>query len=143
MTYMRILPFVLAFGLSSCSFFGESDDDRTLPHAADFDLVTINEFNQSVPLPGSYNVRGYVVSTRKCPDRALCILADGIVVYTFDDADPNDDELRKDGLFIATDVSEEFTIGDHYEFSVSADYERVPEAAWPITVIVGYDVLPL
>ncbi|NND71801.1 MAG: hypothetical protein HKN43_09490 [Rhodothermales bacterium] len=127
--------------LSSCSFLSSDEDLRTLPHVQNFDLVTINQLNQSVPLPGSYNIRGYVASVMKCPEKVLCIIADGISLYEDDSPNPSDEELRENGIYVAFEDPDQFKVGQRYEISVQVDHERIPEAAWPTCTIVGYDLI--
>jgi hypothetical protein len=136
---MRIFILIIAAGLSSCSFFGDEDETRTLPHISSFELVSINELNRTVELPGSYNVRGYVISVNSCPEGALCIIPDGVMLYAFDDLSPDDEEIREDGIYLATADPLQFIVGNRYEISVTVDHERVPSASWPAAKIVGYD----
>lgn len=138
---MRTLLFIwCAFAASSCSLFGdhEAPGDRTYPHALDLEEVTIAALNRTVPLPGSYNIRGYVVSITMCPPEALCLIADGISVFTRNEDDPDPEEWHVDGIYLVSDHPDQFRIGRRYVFSVKVEHERYPEAQ-PFAQLLGYD----
>lgn len=138
-TIMKTISLLSVVILSSCALIDDGPDNRTYPHAVGYDLVTIAELNKVVPLPGSYNVRGFAVDVPSCPEDALCIPTPGIAVFSRSVANPPEQEFLEEGIFIIAENLEQFEVGGRYEFSVRVDHERVAEAAWPAAVLVGYD----
>ena len=131
--------FVLAGVLASCALVEGDEDIRTYPPASSYQLVTISELNNTVPLPGEYNIRGYAVDVPTCPKDVLCIPVMGIGFYEVDVVSPSDSAFLERGIFIAADTPEQFTVGKRYELSVQVEHDRVESAAWPSPVLVGYD----
>ena len=74
MRYLTCLFLLSTVFISSCSLFG-SDEEKIYPEAFDFERVSFEEFRSTAPLPGSYNVEGYIARITECPpcpDGAIC-----------------------------------------------------------------------
>jgi len=68
-------------GLLGCGILGSSDEpERIYPEAFNFETVSIQELLYEVEAPDSLNINAYVVDIHECPEEAVCVLPDRIIV---------------------------------------------------------------
>jgi hypothetical protein len=136
---LSILVFALGTVLASgCSLLGGNDSTgRTYPGALDLEEIEIAALNRTAPLPGAYNIRGYVISVHICPPEALCLIADGISVFARNEDDPVPEDWIEDGIHLVVEDPGQFQTGRRYVFSVRVEHERYP-GAQPFAQLLGY-----
>lgn len=116
------------------------EPERTYPGALDLELVTVGAVTEEVAVPGSYNVRAYVVGVQECPPDSRCFLPDHVTVS--DQADPKG---QHDVLMMGTEKPSQFKVGHRYTFSVEVESSEVidPTTGRPVrrARLLGYDRL--
>lgn len=123
---MRLLPALLALALIAGCDGGP--DASTYPPAGTFEAVSLGALTDAET--GRYNTTAYVTAVNACPEDAVCILPDSIVLATSraGDGPPQ--------LTLFAQSVRQFEVGRLYEFSVEVN-ESERGAPYALTLL-GY-----
>ena len=112
----HIGPSAVFLGLAACAIVGPETFEKTYPDAFDFQQIDLQALVDTEPVPGSYNVKVFVVEINVCPENARCILPDGISV-----AAVKDPELPEEFLHIAVNEPRQFQRKNRYILSIAVE----------------------
>lgn len=107
--------------------------DRTLPEALDARRVSLGDARRTLAPPDTVNIAAYVVEYRICPEKANCLLPDGVVIA--ESRDPDDDgQTRR----IAVEKPRQFVKGSRYLISLSVTSPSDRNLDENLLEIIGY-----
>lgn len=103
-------------GMAACAIVGPEAFEKTYPDAYDLQQIDLQALVDTAPVPGSYNVKVYVVEINVCPENARCYLPDGIPV-----AAVKDPELPEEFLHLAVNEPRQFQRKKRYVLSIAVE----------------------
>jgi len=71
---------VTCITMLGCGINSSDEPERIYPEAFNFETVSIQELFYEAQTPDSLNINAYVVDIHECPEGAVCVLPDRIVV---------------------------------------------------------------
>jgi len=72
---------VTCITILGCGIIGSSDEpERIYPEAFNFETVSIHQLFYEAEAPDSLNIKAYVIDIHECPEGAVCVLPDRIIV---------------------------------------------------------------